>query len=233
MTTADVLLTFEPKHSALAHGLEDGEIVVGEQPASKAQPNRHGHRPAFATSHVRRDPGSRATPCFAAELRLRSRNHRPHEPAAVASQTTALQSNLAPAHAAPADKDKTPNVYINGLPPNFPKDQLSALAAPLGAVRSFARHVGDAETGYGLVLFDDIASAERCINSLRRYRNLHPMFSKQVHKIPGTVWPGNAITSVGRHPRFQGVHTGTPGWIQLGSQLDPGWSWGRLNPFAH
>jgi hypothetical protein len=26
--------------------------------------------------------------------------------------------------------------------------------------------------------FDSIASAERCINSLRRYRNLHPTFSK-------------------------------------------------------
>lgn len=122
-------------------------------------------------------------------------------------------------------------MYINGLPPNFPEDQLFALAAPYGtvrSVRSFTRHVGDAETGYGFVLyvfflrgcgqvadlcaralvrFDDIASAERCINSLRRYRNLHPTFSKvcalfgfsnvpaderrllqQVHKIPGTVY---------------------------------------------
>ncbi|KAF8193207.1 hypothetical protein K438DRAFT_1969697 [Mycena galopus ATCC 62051] len=86
--------------------------------------------------------------------------------------------------------DKTPNVYINGLPPNFPEDQLFALASPFGAVRSvrsFTRHVGDAETGYGFVLFDSIAAAEKCINSLRRYRNLHPTFSK-VHKIPGTMY---------------------------------------------
>jgi hypothetical protein len=36
---------------------------------------------------------------------------------------------------AAADKDKTPNVYINGLPPNFPEDQLFALAKPFGDVR--------------------------------------------------------------------------------------------------
>ncbi|KAJ6468138.1 hypothetical protein C8R47DRAFT_1055978 [Mycena vitilis] len=91
----------------------------------------------------------------------------------------------------PADPEKTPNVYINGLPPNFPEDQLFALASPFGdvrSVRSFTRHVGDAETGYGFVLFETIASAEKCINTLRRYRNLHPTFSKQVHKIPGTMY---------------------------------------------
>ncbi|KAJ7151982.1 hypothetical protein C8R46DRAFT_1303338 [Mycena filopes] len=89
------------------------------------------------------------------------------------------------------DPTHTPNVYINGLPPNFPEDQLFELAAPFGAVRSvrsFTRHVGDAETGYGFVLFETIASAEKCINSLRRFRNLHPTFSKQVHKIPGTMY---------------------------------------------
>ncbi|KAJ7773950.1 hypothetical protein B0H16DRAFT_1408698 [Mycena metata] len=99
----------------------------------------------------------------------------------------------APPSDAGADQSqtKTPNVYINGLPPNFPEDQLFALAAPFGevrSVRSFTRHVGDAETGYGFVLFESISSAEKCINSLRRYRNLHPTFSKQVHKIPGTMY---------------------------------------------
>ncbi|KAJ7115133.1 hypothetical protein C8R43DRAFT_902815, partial [Mycena crocata] len=92
---------------------------------------------------------------------------------------------------APAEPEKTPNVYINGLPPNFPEDQLFNLASPFGevrSVRSFTRHVGDAETGYGFVLFESISSAEKCINSLRRYRNLHPTFSKQVHKIPGTMY---------------------------------------------
>ncbi|KAF7324749.1 hypothetical protein MKEN_00516700 [Mycena kentingensis (nom. inval.)] len=85
----------------------------------------------------------------------------------------------------------TPNVYINGLPPDYPEDELYALAAPYGrvkSVRTFTRHFGDSETGYGFVLFDSIAAAERCINSLRRYKNLHPSFSKQVHKIPGTAY---------------------------------------------
>ncbi|GLB38977.1 putative RNA recognition motif containing protein [Lyophyllum shimeji] len=84
---------------------------------------------------------------------------------------------------------KTPNVYINGLPPHFPEDQLYALAAPFGtvkSVRTFTRHVRDTESGYGFVLFDTVEAAEKCIVSLRRYRNLHPTFSKQAHKIPGT-----------------------------------------------
>lgn len=52
--------------------------------------------------------------------------------------------------------NKTPNVYINGLPPHFPEDQLFALAAPFGEIRSvrtFTRHVRDSESGYGFVLY--------------------------------------------------------------------------------
>ncbi|KAK0217402.1 hypothetical protein EDD85DRAFT_372732 [Armillaria nabsnona] len=89
------------------------------------------------------------------------------------------------------DSNKTPNVYINGLPPNYPEDQLFELAAPFGpvrSVRSFTRHVGEKESGYGFVLFETIDAAEKCIQSLRRFRNLHPTFSKQVHKIPGTTY---------------------------------------------
>ena len=50
---------------------------------------------------------------------------------------------------------KTPNVYINGLPPHFPEEQLYALAAPFGPIRSvrtFTRHVKESESGYGFVL---------------------------------------------------------------------------------
>ncbi len=39
-----------------------------------------------------------------------------------------------------------PNVYINGLPPNFPEDQLYALTKDFGgvvSVRTFTRHVSD------------------------------------------------------------------------------------------
>ncbi|KAK1224885.1 hypothetical protein PQX77_012198 [Marasmius sp. AFHP31] len=85
-------------------------------------------------------------------------------------------------------QNKTPNVYINGLPPHFPEDQLFELAAQFGeirSVRSFTRHVGEKESGYGFVLFETVDAAEKCINALRKYRNLHPTFSKQVHKIPG------------------------------------------------
>ena len=41
---------------------------------------------------------------------------------------------------------KTPNVYINGLPPNFPEDQLLAMTREFGeviSVRTFTRHVSD------------------------------------------------------------------------------------------
>ncbi|KAF8655598.1 hypothetical protein AX16_003019 [Volvariella volvacea WC 439] len=109
-----------------------------------------------------------------------------------ASSETPIASGVAVAGQTGLDKPfKTPNVYINGLPPHFPEDQLYALAAPFGdirSVRTFTRHVRDSESGYGFVLFETVDAAERCITSLRRYRNLHPTFSKQIHKIPGTPY---------------------------------------------
>ncbi|KAF4581695.1 hypothetical protein EYR40_002711 [Pleurotus pulmonarius] len=108
---------------------------------------------------------------------------------------------------------KSPNVYINGLPPYFPEDELLALATPFGvvrSVRSFTRHVdignslggsgyggnadagimigGKKASGYGFVLFENVDAAERCIEGLKKFRNLHPSFSKQIHKIPGTPY---------------------------------------------
>lgn len=41
---------------------------------------------------------------------------------------------------------KTPNVYVNGLPPNFPEEELLAMTKPFGeviSVRTFTRHVSD------------------------------------------------------------------------------------------
>lgn len=41
---------------------------------------------------------------------------------------------------------RVPNVYINGLPPNFPEEQLYALTKGFGgvvSVRTFTRHVSD------------------------------------------------------------------------------------------
>ncbi|VDC07427.1 unnamed protein product [Peniophora sp. CBMAI 1063] len=97
------------------------------------------------------------------------------------SSTTSIASN----------DHRTPNVYINGLPPNFPEDQLYAMTnefGPVISVRTFTRHVSDRPSGYGFVLFETCDAAEACIEALRKYRNLHPSFSKQVHKIPGTVY---------------------------------------------
>lgn len=90
---------------------------------------------------------------------------------------------------ADSSEPRIPNVYINGLPPNFPEEQLYALTKDFGgvvSVRTFTRHVSDRPSGYGFVLFDSIESAENCIEALRRYRNLHPSFCKNFHPIPGT-----------------------------------------------
>lgn len=53
------------------------------------------------------------------------------------------------------DTFKSPNVYINGLPPHYPEDHLFELCSGFGeirSVRSFTRHVGEKESGYGFVL---------------------------------------------------------------------------------
>ncbi|KAF7343856.1 RRM domain-containing protein [Mycena sanguinolenta] len=83
---------------------------------------------------------------------------------------------------------KTPNVYINGLPPHFRDDQLHAIAAPFGeivSVRCFTRNSTKNPSGYGFVLFKTIAAAEKCIMTLKR-SDLHPSFSK-VNKPPRLV----------------------------------------------
>ena len=45
-----------------------------------------------------------------------------------------------------SSEPRVPNVYINGLPPNFPEEQLYALTKDFGgvvSVRTFTRHVSD------------------------------------------------------------------------------------------
>ena len=47
---------------------------------------------------------------------------------------------------ADSGEQRVPNVYINGLPPNFPEEQLYALTKDFGgvvSVRTFTRHVSD------------------------------------------------------------------------------------------
>ncbi|RDX54695.1 hypothetical protein OH76DRAFT_989149 [Lentinus brumalis] len=110
--------------------------------------------------------------------------------AQAAFQEAAQQAEVA-SPSSPDSDPRPPNVYINGLPPNFPEEDLLAMTRPFGAVlsvRTFTRHVSDKPSGYGFVLFERLSAAEKCIESLRKYRNLHPSFSKQVHKIPGTAY---------------------------------------------
>ncbi|KAJ3932355.1 MAG: hypothetical protein NXY57DRAFT_894369 [Lentinula lateritia] len=109
------------------------------------------------------------------------------------------------------DQQKSPNVYINGLPSHFPEEQLFELAAPFGeirSVRSFTRHVGEKESGYGFVLFETVEAAEKCIQSLRRFRNLHPTFSKQSHKIPGLPYTQSLAHGTGVRSSAAGGGTG-------------------------
>ncbi|KAK0474541.1 hypothetical protein IW261DRAFT_1649370 [Armillaria novae-zelandiae] len=111
------------------------------------------------------------------------------------SSDTATGGNWTPA---PSDQsvggdtyEDSKNVYINGLPPNYPEDQLFNLGVRFGtvrSVRSFTRQVGDKESGYGFILFETIDAAETCIRFMRRSRNLHATFSKKVYKIPGTTY---------------------------------------------
>lgn len=114
------------------------------------------------------------------------------------SQSVASSNDSNGAFAPDMDTDHTPNVYINGLPPNFPEEQLLAMTSEFGevvSVRTFTRHVSDKPSGYGFVLFGSVEAAERCIETLRKYRNLHPSFSKRIHKIPGTAY-GSVPSSV-------------------------------------
>ena len=76
-------------------------------------------------------------------------------PALGSAVTGLCDSNAKSVDLSLSDSNKTPNVYINGLPPHFPEDQLFALASPFGEIRSvrtFTRHVRDSESGYGFVL---------------------------------------------------------------------------------
>ncbi|EPQ53541.1 hypothetical protein GLOTRDRAFT_139741 [Gloeophyllum trabeum ATCC 11539] len=102
-----------------------------------------------------------------------------------------MSSTLSTVSSTSGTSFKTPNVYINGLPPNFPEEQLYNMTKDFGgvvSVRTFTRHVSERPTGYGFVLFETMDGAERCIEALRKYRNLHPSLSKQIHKIPGTLY---------------------------------------------
>ncbi|PCH45021.1 hypothetical protein WOLCODRAFT_165553 [Wolfiporia cocos MD-104 SS10] len=123
----------------------------------------------------------------------------PTSPAVADTSSASAMQSVADA------EGRTPNVYINGLPPNFPEEELFKMTREFGtvvSVRTFTRHVCDRPSGYGFVLFETIEAAERCIETLRKYRNLHPSFSKQIHKIPGTVYSSPSFTSSSTQSRL-------------------------------
>lgn len=63
-------------------------------------------------------------------------------------QTNAASFSV-PAPSAPSDSTIPPNVYVNGLPPNFPEEQLYNMTKEFGtvlSVRTFTRHVSERPT---------------------------------------------------------------------------------------
>ncbi|EUC54221.1 hypothetical protein RSOL_033530 [Rhizoctonia solani AG-3 Rhs1AP] len=84
------------------------------------------------------------------------------------------------------------NIHIQNLPEHYEDAELTALCEEFGrivSVRVFRRPVAappnrrlpdGQHSTYGFVLFDSIASAENCVNTLRRrYKNIYPSFARQ------------------------------------------------------
>lgn len=62
------------------------------------------------------------------------------------SPVTGTTNPSSPESSETVDDGKTPNVYINGLPPNFLEEQLLEMTKEFGgvvSVRTFTRHVSD------------------------------------------------------------------------------------------
>ncbi|KAI0336787.1 hypothetical protein GY45DRAFT_1315433 [Cubamyces sp. BRFM 1775] len=163
------------------------------------------HSPDSVSPAIARDgapsaykPGERGSPTPTQDSASFKGSHDALPPAFVPAAARPVQAQQpesiiakVPSNNSQDDESHPPNVYINGLPPNFPEEDLLAMTRPFGSVlsvRTFTRHVSDKPSGYGFVLFETLEAAENCIEALRKYRNLHPSFSKQVHKIPGTAY---------------------------------------------
>jgi RNA recognition motif-containing protein len=73
-----------------------------------------------------------------------------------ADKIAKIAGGTSPAPSQGTSDHRTPNVYVNGLPPNFPEEQLLAIArefGPVQSVRTFTRHVADRPSGYGFILY--------------------------------------------------------------------------------
>jgi hypothetical protein len=70
----------------------------------------------------------------------------PPTPPATLSNSVQVDPERTTVTNADSSEQRVPNVYINGLPPNFPEEQLYALTKDFGgvvSVRTFTRHVSD------------------------------------------------------------------------------------------
>ncbi|KAF8700021.1 RNA recognition motif, partial [Rhizoctonia solani] len=92
----------------------------------------------------------------------------------------------------PFPPQRSCNIHIQNLPEHYEDAELSALCEEFGhivSVRVFRRPVSappsrrlpdGQHSTYGFVLFDNINSAENCVNTLRRrYKNIYPSFARQ------------------------------------------------------
>jgi RNA recognition motif. (a.k.a. RRM, RBD, or RNP domain) len=142
-----------PNHSTahqdpLSHSLG----VPSSQSTGTLSPNGQAYGTITVSNSVASFPASNGAPVPPSVTTPLARDAPPGTHGSTASVPNGMVSA---ASMSEADSSKTPNVYINGLPPHFPEDQLYALAAPFGevkSVRTFTRHVRDSESGYGFVL---------------------------------------------------------------------------------
>ncbi|KAG8715149.1 hypothetical protein FRC08_010935 [Ceratobasidium sp. 394] len=120
----------------------------------------------------------------------------PSAPVAEAATVNRAFEGLVPQDAQPKYRPYPPqrscNIHVQNLPSHYGDAELSALCEEFGrivSVRVFRRPVAappnrrlpdGQHSTYGFVLFDNILSAENCVNALRqRYKNIYPSFARQ------------------------------------------------------
>ncbi|KAG9119834.1 hypothetical protein FRC07_004941 [Ceratobasidium sp. 392] len=118
------------------------------------------------------------------------------------------------------------NIHVQNLPSHYEDTELSALCEEFGrivSVRVFRRPVAappnrrlpdGQHSTYGFVLFDNIISAENCVNALRqRYKNIYPSFARLLD----TLFAPHAIHDVRLHR--QGASDGVRGSVRVSNRL--------------
>ncbi|CAE6478633.1 unnamed protein product [Rhizoctonia solani] len=133
----------------------------------------------------------------------------------------------------PFPPQRSCNIHIQNLPEHYEDAELTALCEEFGSivsVRVFRRPVAappnrrlpdGQHSTYGFVLFDTIASAENCVNTLRRrYKNIYPSFARQA--APAVHQP--AFVGLLEAMAFGDLHGADPNWegLEYWSNANPG-----------